>query len=83
MIKVHEYQDTITLLVNIKTVIHQSLNWVKQRQHSQGTVIIDLTKNQVEQIVICFPGGLPYKSDAGARRFQILVSLRVFGTEKD
>ena len=54
---------------------------MNQSQYSQKKVIIDRTKNQVEQMVICFPGGLPYKSDVGARRLQILVSLRLFGTE--
>ena len=37
-------------------------------------VIIDLTKNQVKQMVICFPRRTPIQSDAGARRLQILVS---------
>ena len=44
---------------------------VKQSQYSQRTVIIDLMKNQLEQMVISFHRGLPYKSDAGARRLQI------------
>ena len=37
-------------------------------------VVIDLTKNEVEQMVICFPRRTPIQSDAGARRLQILVS---------
>ena len=56
---------------------------VKQSQCSQRTVIIDLMKNQLEQMVISFRRGLPYKSDAGARRLQISVSLRVIGTKSD
>ena len=56
---------------------------VKQSQYSQRTVIIDLMKNQLEQMVISFRRGLPYKSDAGARRLQISVSLRVIGTKSD
>ena len=54
---------------------------MKQSQYSQKMVIIDLTKNQVEQWWSASPRGLPYKSDVGARRLQILVSLRLFGTE--
>ena len=56
---------------------------MKSKNNYDKTVTIDLTKNQAELMVICFPGGLPHKSDAGARRLQILVSLGVFGTESD
>ena len=55
LIKVHECQDTITS--------HHKNQYVPSKselsEYSQRTVIIDLTENQVEQMMICFPGGTP------------------------
>ena len=38
---------------------------MKQSQYSQEMVIINITKNEVEQMVIRFPGGIPDKSVKG------------------
>ena len=44
-------------LLGIVRIPRLHLYCVRQSQYSQETVIIDLTKNQVEQMVICFAGG--------------------------
>ena len=42
---------------------------MKQSQYSQKMVIIDLTKNQVEQMVICFPRRTPIQKWRGCSSF--------------
>ena len=38
-----------------------------------GRLSLTFTKNQVKQMVICFPGWLPHKRYTGARHYQTLV----------